>query len=198
MTEVLGLTDALPPCGGRRLRRIGDLSMVTAPVRSGRTPRDRLRLQVACATELPSFLPFAPAGPSDAGDVESWLATRSDMVAQWLERVRGRVQLAVLVHPGRRQRPERPADWLRQRAEVVRLRKTATNVLAERALGLGAVDAACRAEAGRLDLLCDLDRLGGLVAGLRVASSPSLGPPVRAHVTGPWPVFGFGPAGRCS
>lgn len=193
MTEVIGITDALRSGSGGsgRLRRIGDLSAVMAPEGGGRTPRDRLRLQVACAGQLPSFLPFAPVRECDARLVERWLAPRSEVVGRWLERFRGRVQVAVLVDVCRPPPPERPRDWLRQRAETARHRRDAVNALARQAAMLGAIGAVVAADAGRLDLLCDRAGLEGLVAGLKEAGWVSSGAQARAHVTGPWPVFAF-------
>ncbi len=197
MMEVLGLTDAVEERADPRLSRVGDLAMVLLPGDRRRLPRQRMRRQMDCAAAFPSFLPFAPAASVERHEVERWLAPRMKEVVLCLERIRNRVQVTIHVDAAAARPSPRPADWLRQRAAALRDRREALNVLRERATGLGAIDAAATAEADRLHLLCDRSGLEVLVAGLCEAAGTPARLHVRAQVSGPWPVFAFGP-GRCA
>lgn len=193
MMEVLGLTDALEERADQTLSRIGDLAMVLLPGDRRRLPRQRMRRQMDCAAAFQSFLPFSPAAPIERHEVERWLAPRREEVAFCLERIRNRVQVTIHVDAAAAQPSRRPADWLRQRAAAMRDRREILNVLRERAAGLGAIDAAATAEADRLHLLCDRSGLEVLVAGLCDPAGAPARLSARAQVSGPWPVFAFGP-----
>lgn len=200
---ALGVTPSCfvpPPC---LPLRCGRFQLLCAPAAQAGTPRDRMRLHLACADHLLTLLPFAPALETGSDMALSWGIARSDGIEAALLRLAGARQLSLDL----RAAPDRPgqaaaggADWLKRRAAAMRQRTAALEALRrgveDACAGIALRDrrAHPRQDGLRLHLLFDRAAVPAALEALRQGLRPL--PGCTLTVTGPWPPYDFAGLGE--
>ena len=203
MTRLIGWTDAegaLPD--GCRSLAAGRLFAVGLEGPGESQPRKRLAAMLDCATGLSGFLPARAANDVDLDAAVDWTRDNRAELSRRLSRVRGRLQLTLLLEtppPGRpRDAPEDGRSWLAERrasrAEAEAHRREAALHLARLASGVPECGWRERRTARSvcLDLLMNRDQVSQALELIETVGRRA--PPALARaltIAGPWPPVSF-------